>query len=1043
MKITKIEIENINSLKGYWCIDFSAPEYKKNHDLFVICGVTGSGKTTILDSITLALYGRTPRQQSFGKQNELMTRRTAKCMARITYECKKGRFSSAFYQTKSREKIDGNLTAAYGIIKNLDTGEESAHLSVTKALPEKTAEIIQLDYDEFCRSILLAQGEFDTFISGNERERAQILAKLNGTEKYKSFAASLWQKANEKIRSFEELKKSLNDIQLMTEEEILSIKQNESEYKTQINKNQKKSLINSQETAWLEKLAELKTKYEKAEQERTAFEKEKSEFQSKEKILESAERAKNCEFNYSQYKTLEQEQNLANQNQKEAKKEFEQSLEQLTQAEQALAQADFENKKIELQLKENNEIWKKTRSIDSALIPVKKSYEDSVARLNDIQEEYTKKSATVDAIEQKIKNLQAENAKLSAYLEQNSQDKKLQELIPLLETDKTILKTQETSLKETNSLLDTAKTDYSIKDDELKKAQTLVENLNEKLKTLVDSEYLAISSMLRKTLASGKACPVCGSKEHPSCTKEDKVKIDDKEEKSEKIALDVAGLNLQLEKAKENHSTCQNNVFALQKNIEHLNSRVKKQEAERTKTLENINKNLSPVCTVKFLAEDKAELLKEVECQILNLREKFLLFSQNEKNFTENSATLLNLNTQKTTINLKDLQQNLNIQTEETKNKESEYTKLSLERKNIFADKDVDTEEKEFFDKLNKTKEVLAKATEDKNRAILNKTSMAERLDSLTKEVDERSKKIKESLEKLESLLKENGFFNLQNLETSLSYKESIKGLQEEKESLKKKENLTFNSLKTCEEELEHCKSQNKSQKTLQLLQEEKEIIEEENQNLNRQIGRIEAQLKENEERKKQYQGRKNEILKQAEEKALWEQVQKFIGKADGSDFEVFVESLAFKRVLQKANKYVFGISGKYTLVQKEGEVDFMIHDENYPDSKDDRPVSNMSGGEKFIISLSLALGIAELASRNVNVDSLFLDEGFGTLSGEPLIQAVDALKALQGSGKMLGIITHIDAVIREFDQKIEAVKKNGGISELRGSGISFAKMQA
>ena len=146
---------------------------------------------------------------------------------------------------------------------------------------------------------------------------------------------------------------------------------------------------------------------------------------------------------------------------------------------------------------------------------------------------------------------------------------------------------------------------------------------------------------------------------------------------------------------------------------------------------------------------------------------------------------------------------------------------------------------------------------------------------------------------------------------------------------------------------------------------------------------------------------------------------------------------MALQNLLVKANKYLYDITGKYSLVQIEGEVDFIVHDENFPDSSKDRPITSMSGGEKFIISLSLALGIAELASQNIRVDSLFLDEGFGTLSGEPLAQSINALKSLQNSGKTLGIITHVEGVINEFPQKIIAEKKSGGISTLRGDGIT------
>ena len=99
------------------------------------------------------------------------------------------------------------------------------------------------------------------------------------------------------------------------------------------------------------------------------------------------------------------------------------------------------------------------------------------------------------------------------------------------------------------------------------------------------------------------------------------------------------------------------------------------------------------------------------------------------------------------------------------------------------------------------------------------------------------------------------------------------------------------------------------------------------------------------------------------------------------------------------------------------------------------RETYNFSGGEKFIISLSLALAMSEFAGKNGDVECIFLDEGFGTLSGEPLQQAINALNKLGSTGKMLGVITHIDEVIKAFNQ-IEAVKK-GGKSTLIGPGVS------
>lgn len=180
--------------------------------------------------------------------------------------------------------------------------------------------------------------------------------------------------------------------------------------------------------------------------------------------------------------------------------------------------------------------------------------------------------------------------------------------------------------------------------------------------------------------------------------------------------------------------------------------------------------------------------------------------------------------------------------------------------------------------------------------------------------------------------------------------------------------------------------------------------------------------------------------LKQAqEEREIYSAIKDMIGVSTGSDLEVFVQRLAMNNLLISANAYLSQILPDYSLVQKGDSMDCALHDINHPDPKDDRPMSNMSGGETFAVSLALALGIAEVASQKIQVDSLFLDEGFGTLSGEPLFEAINALKRLQNTGKMLGIITHVQPVIDAFDQKIYARKRNG-VSMLEGAGISRSR---
>ena len=172
MKILELRFSNLNSLYGEWFIDFTHPEFIAN-GIFAIIGPTGAGKSTILDAICLALYGKTPRLGNITTTNEVMSRQTGTCFAEVLFECHEGRCRSHWAQHRSRGKADGNLIAS--------THELSEGLPNGKVLENKKARVARyiekttgMDFERFTRSMLLAQGGFDTFLKANIEDNQEF-----------------------------------------------------------------------------------------------------------------------------------------------------------------------------------------------------------------------------------------------------------------------------------------------------------------------------------------------------------------------------------------------------------------------------------------------------------------------------------------------------------------------------------------------------------------------------------------------------------------------------------------------------------------------------------------------------------------------------------------------------------------------------------------------------------------------------------------------------------------------------------------------------
>jgi exonuclease SbcC len=158
------------------------------------------------------------------------------------------------------------------------------------------------------------------------------------------------------------------------------------------------------------------------------------------------------------------------------------------------------------------------------------------------------------------------------------------------------------------------------------------------------------------------------------------------------------------------------------------------------------------------------------------------------------------------------------------------------------------------------------------------------------------------------------------------------------------------------------------------------------------------------------------------------------IGSADGKKYRNFAQGLTFEMMIGHANRQLQEMTDRYLLLRDATQPLELNVIDNYQ-AGEIRSTKNLSGGESFIVSLSLALGLSHMASKNVRVDSLFLDEGFGTLDEEALETALETLSSLHQDGKMIGVISHVSALKERISTQIQVTPNAGGRSQLSGPG--------
>ena len=358
---------------------------------------------------------------------------------------------------------------------------------------------------------------------------------------------------------------------------------------------------------------------------------------------------------------------------------------------------------------------------------------------------------------------------------------------------------------------------------------------------------------------------------------------------------------------------------------------------------------------------------------------------------------------------------------------------LESDRRALFGLRSVDDEEqaaRNRLQELEKQEEALRGRLDEATRALTRSRSDAAALDA---RLTRRASDLRDLEADLEKRLAAERFADEQSCREAMLSKEDMDNLANERDQLAKR----AAALDARQKDLARKRAEQRlplppRDATEQALAETRA----ERENALRALGSLQERLSANAVRKSQAAELTGLLKKQADTCRRWNALNELIGSADGKKFRNYAQELTFRRLIIMANRQLAFMTDRYLLVHSKTEaLTLNVIDRYQADAV--RSSRNLSGGESFIVSLALALGLAQMASRNVRVDSVFLDEGFGTLDEEALGTALDMLASLRQKGKMIGIISHVQAVRDRVSLQIQVSPLGNGKSALSGPGVS------
>lgn len=1132
MKLKKLTLKNIASIEDA-VIAFD--ETPLNCDpVFLICGDTGSGKTTILDGICLALYNETPRMNktamrkytesaadghqeleiSINDRRQLMRRNTGEAWSILEFVgTDEHVYRAQWYVSKARKKNDGNLQQVKWSLEDC-----TLQFTWTKSteIKQQILKAVGLTFEQYCRTALLAQGDFTQFLHSGETEKSEILEKLTGTEIYSKIGSQIFTSMREKKNGFETMKQRMQDIRVLSEEEKQNTYSIILEQKSLLQTLEKQLQQENNKQDWLEKLDAWNEQLAIAEKQ----------WKQRKDTLQS-----------EVFKQKEYKPNLWNKTEevRTALKQKQEILEIAAQctAQEASLTEDFiqgnnhlewnliEQKKKAFQITELD----KELKLMEALIPMYENCPDiknKLQQVDAIETRILKRKATLKQIEEKLPTEEALLKKTSEeILQMKERLTQLQLNIDALrkevedekytkkQTDQKRLSEEQQHLNNAKNVIDRLREKLNQKN-ELTEENCKLKNILQELETqlqkleivakeknyafqqadeLLRKQKFALSEWakeMRLQLTIGDTCPVCG-KQIDSNLSEDN------------FQSALKPLQENLEKAKKEYEQSNHALIEAQTKYKATEERRTEQDIQLKKACEAFltTKQETIECCklcgiVKLEKTTESDVIARIEenKKALDLLDKQLEARQQqinqlnqrqkEKDKLQMDADTLNNRATEKELYINSLKQSISEGKAENANEQQEMEAIEKETLPLLLwenshdlwhtnrqaliqrlEKETDryqyllTYKKELTEECKQKQIVLEQCLEQKqqvekmfsalkdvpvnsqesqhnlkndwNELFQKATALNVRISQNKAELESRNKMILDFCNQHPEL-------HIQEIEKlALESPQTIEALrievQQQKDLLLKYEAQMQQIKAQLNEHLQHkpkLNDEDSKETCLNRINDTKEAIAQKNQ----EIGRYQAILDNNELNLKKY----NNLLQDAEriqkEYLQWNELYTLFGDEKGNKFRNIAQSYVLKELLERANYYLEQLTERYELSCQPGSLTILLKD--WFQGGVIRPTSTLSGGESFLISLSLALGLSSLNRQSFSVDTLFIDEGFGTLSSDYLNVVMDTLERLhQIGGKKVGIISHVDELRERIKTQIRVKRIDQGRSKI------------